>query len=107
MALRPRQELVDQLVRRFGSPAKAAEVIREYRRAFGSVRGEATAAVKDLRMFCGMAGTVPVDPLDPHGRGLERTEGRREVWHRIELMLSIDPEEVEAAKSSNPQGDDA
>lgn len=99
--LTPRQELVAQLVAVHGSHAAAADVLREYRRALGPERGEMSPVMKDLAPFCGMRGAAPVRADDPHpNENLQRTEGRREVWFRIEMLLSIDPEEV--ARAGDP-----
>lgn len=98
-ALTPRQELVLQLAQRYGGHAKAAEVLREYRRALGPEGGKMSPVLADLKMFCGLTAAMKLEIADPHGRSLERVEGRREVWFRIEMLLSIDPEEVAANRT--------
>lgn len=90
----PRQQVVAGLIRLWGSPAKAAQVLRELRKHPLEAKDD-NLAWRDLEIFCGLTASMPLSASDPEGRGLERMEGRREVFFRLRLMLSIDPDQVE------------
>jgi hypothetical protein len=100
----PREQIVEGLVRIWGSRERAAQVLRDLRRHPLKASID-SLAWRDLEIFCGMTASDPVRADDPNGRSLERIEGRREVFFRLRLMLSIDPDDLTAQRPSTEDDD--
>lgn len=100
--LTPRQQIVQDLIRIWGTRAKAAQVVRDLVK-HPMQASEDSLAWRDLEIFCGLTASTPVRADDPNGRSLERIEGRREVFFRLRLLLSIDPDDVDTRPDEDPE----